>query len=172
LQRKGVFVFFFFFVPSLLELGSKWQKLTVFVNEQERTSTPRNKIINSAQKYTVCTGKGCTVRNGLFLTTKSFFTTKYTKGSKAFLPRKTRKARKLFYHERQVRFYRVKLVLKDKKEFFVYFRVFRGSKFKDTKGTKVYKQSSRLYKIRKNFSCIFVFFVVQNLKVRKARKLF
>jgi len=52
----------------------------------------------------------------------------------------------------------------------VYFRVFRGKKFKDTKGTNAYNQSSWFYKIKKNFSCTFVYFVVQNLKTRKSRK--
>ncbi len=42
-----------------------------------------------------------------------------------------------------------------KKEFFVCFRVFRGSKFKDTKGTNAYNKSSRIYKNKKYFFVCF-----------------
>ncbi|GEM_PF-6226857 len=76
----------------------------------------------------------------LFCHEKLFFTTKNTKGAKDFLPRKTRKARKIFCHEKHERL------------------------------EKLLTNQAGSIRLKKNFSCIFVFFVVNNLKTRKTRK--
>jgi hypothetical protein len=50
------------------------------------------------------------------------------------------------------------------KKLFVCFRVFRGSKFNARKARKIITNQVDSVRLKKIFSCVFVFFVVQNLK--------